>query len=479
MILSHLSRHNQLFLVICIIIPLSANAGSGYPFDILDNNYQEAQNSKVVTYQYPRISPSATNFSFKANGEKVFVYNTSAGPFAAFSCEGEVKLEIELPEAYRNVTVSPARHGIVPEVDGKKIRFDIPGPILLAVMVDGLPELYIYANPLETNKPDPNDPLVKYFKAGQVYEIGQLRLQDNETLYVEGGAIVRGSVIATNAENVRIAGYGVLDGSYYIPPQRSRSIIYEGCRNSRIENIIMIEPSSWMIVLGRSEHIIVRDVKQLGSISTSDGVDIVGSRHIRVENSFLRNGDDCIAIKSFDMGRYERAVSMDLTNDVEDVEVRGCIMIVFLGGKAFEIGHELTTNSINNIRFIDCDVLGAHGHSSVFGISNADGALVSNVLYENIRVEHYYSKLVDLRVIESRFGRDDRRGQIRNVTFRNIDVTVSRYNPGYSISLIGGLDADHTVENVLFDNFRLNGVKVTNADQLDLFIKQAREIEFR
>jgi hypothetical protein len=98
---------------------------------------------------------------------------------------------------------------------------------------------------------------------------------------------------------------------------------------------------------------------------------------------------------------------------------------------------------------------------------------------KNIRVEHYYSKLIDLRVIESRFGRDDRRGQIRNVTFRNIDVTVSRYNPGYSISLIGGLDADHTVENVLFDNFRLNGVKVTNADQLDLFIKQAREIEFR
>jgi hypothetical protein len=477
--LSLFFRHIPLFIVICFSIPLSANALSDYQSDIQNNDYLETKTSKVVTYQYPRISPAAENFSFKASGEKVFVYNTSAGPFAAFSCEGEVKLEIELPEAYRNVTVSPARHGIVPVIDGKKISFSIPGPILLAVMVDGLPELYIYANPLENNKPDPNNPLVKYFKAGQVYEIGQMRLQDNETLYVEGGAIVRGSVIATNAENVRIAGYGVLDGSYYIPPDRSRSIIYEGCRNSVIENIIMIEPSSWMIVLGRSEHITVRDVKQLGSISTSDGVDIVGSRHIRVEDSFLRNGDDCIAIKSFDMGRYERAVSMDLTRDVEDVEVRGCIMLVFLGGKAFEIGHELTTNSINNIRFIDCDVLGAHGHSSIFGISNADGAVVSNVLYENIRVEHFYSKLIDIRVIESRFGRDERRGQIRNVTFRNIDVTVSRYNPGYSISLIGGLDENHTVENVLFENFRLNGVKVTNADQLDLFIKRAKGVEFR
>jgi hypothetical protein len=68
---------------------------------------------------------------------------------------------------------------------------------------------------------------------------------------------------------------------------------------------------------------------------------------------------------------------------------------------------------------------------------------------------------------------------IRNIVFRNIDVTQSIYNPGYSMSLIGGYDSQHTAENIIFDNFRLNGVKVTNADQLELYIKQAKDIRFK
>jgi hypothetical protein len=47
------------------------------------------------------------------------------------------------------------------------------------------------------------------------------------------------------------------------------------------------------------------------------------------------------------------------------------------------------------------------------------------------------------------------------------------------MSLIGGYDATHTAENILFDNFRINGLKVTNADQLELYVKQAKEIQFK
>jgi hypothetical protein len=58
-------------------------------------------------------------------------------------------------------------------------------------------------------------------------------------------------------------------------------------------------------------------------------------------------------------------------------------------------------------------------------------------------------------------------------------VSLSIYNPGYSCSLIGGYDAEHTVENVLFDNFPVNGVKVLDPDQMDLYCKQAKNIKFR
>src|SRR5690606_38619030 len=101
-----------------------------------------------------------------------------------------------------------------------------------------------------------------------------------------------------------------------------RSILFENCRNALIEDLIMIEPTSWMIVLGLCEGITVQNVKQLGFISTSDGVDVVGSKHIKILNSFLRNGDDCVAIKAFNLGRYYQYATMDYSADVTDVEVR-------------------------------------------------------------------------------------------------------------------------------------------------------------
>lgn len=440
---------------------------------------EQVVEARVETYHYPRISPGAEGFSLKANQHDVFVYQTTGGPFAAFSCNGVVTIEAELPEGTRNIAISPKRLDIQTEINENKISFQIPGPMLLTIMADGLPLLYVYANPLKNNKPDASDPSVKFFKAGQIYEVDKLVLKENETLYIEGGAVVRGSVFASSAKNVRVAGFGVLDGSYYKGSGTRRSILFENCRNSVIEDLIMIEPTSWMIVLGLCEDITVQNVKQLGFVSTSDGVDIVGSKRIKVLNSFLRNGDDCVAIKSFNMSSYEKHATMDYSADVEDVEVRGCIVISFKGGHAFEIGHELNTKSVSNIRYIDCDVLGVHDLGGVFGMNNSDRAVISNVLYENIRVEHYYNKLINLRVIKSRFGKADERGQIRDVVFRNIDVTVSQYNPGYSVSLIGGYDDKHLVERVTFENFILGGAKVTNADQLDLFTKQVKNIQFK
>ena len=64
------------------------------------------------------------------------------------------------------------------------------------------------------------------------------------------------------------------------------------------------------------------------------------------------------------------------------------------------------------------------------------------------------------------------------MTFRNVDVLQSKANPGYSISVIGGWDQDHTVDDVLFENCTLGGKKLTNADELDLHTKHASNIRF-
>lgn len=472
------SKNRIIFSVLVFILSLNLKAQTASTSQPNAGNPQFS--GEIQVYNYPRICPKNNDFKLKANGRDIFVYNTSAEPFAAFSASGMVHIEVETTNANPNIAISPKKLGIVPRFDGNKISFDLPSGTNVVLAIESKPILFIYANKMAENIPSPTAQGVYYFKAGQVYEVGELRLKDNETLYIEGGAVVRGCVKATSAKNVRIAGQGILDGGYYKNSGESRrSIILEDCRNSVIQDIIMIEPTSWMIMLGICDQVTVSNVKEIGEVASSDGCDIVGSKRIRVENCFFRNGDDCIAIKSLDLRPFGKSATLDYAADVEEIEITGSSFMAFLGGQALEIGHEIRTNKVSNVRFRDCDILGVHRYGAAFGIHNADRALITDILYENIRVEHHYNKLLEFRVIESRWGKDTERGQIRNVTFRNIDVFISVYNPGYSLSIIGGLDSKHTVENVSFENFRMNGKPVTNADEMDLYCKQAKNVTFK
>jgi hypothetical protein len=438
-----------------------------------------ASSAHVVTYAYPRISPQSSTFKVSADGQGIFVYHTSIGDFAALGCQGEIAMEIEVSRPVSQVRIAPARHQITPILKGNLIHFAMPGPMNLWVEIEGLDPLFICANAIEQTPPKPTDPGVQYFRSGQVYEVGELRLHDNETVYIEGGAVVRGCIRATEAKKVRIAGPGVLDGSFYRRGiDAHRSIVLEGCQDSRIEDLVLIEPTSWMIMLGACQDVAVRNVRELGTVGGTDGIDIVGSRRIRVADCLCRNGDDCIAIKSLDMRKHGRDATVDYAGDVDDIEITGCALMAYIGGQAMEIGHELRTASVRNIRFRDCDILAVHGHGGVFGIHNGDRATVSDVLYENIRVEHHYEKLVDFRIVKSRWSEDQQRGHVRNVTLRNIDVAVSVFNPGYTCSLIGGWDAQHTIDHVRFEGFRLDGQLVTCPDAMDLYCKHAADVSF-
>jgi hypothetical protein len=449
------------------------------PGDIDQASTSTPSSSRVLPFSYPRILPTSPTFTVRAAEQQITVIHTSVGAFAAFACESPVEVVIETPIPIANVRIAPARHAIKPAVSQNRVSFRLPQPLNLLIEIEGLEQLFLYASAPDRNAPAPTDAGVHYFRSGQVYEVGEFRLKENETLYIEGGAVVRGCIRATSARNVRIAGHGVLDGSYYRRDvDGHRSIVLEDCRDSLVEDIIVIEPSHWMIVLGASQNITVRNVKELGNGNGTDGVDIVGSRQIRIQDCFFRNGDDCIVIKSLDLRSEREDVTLDFTCDVEDVEVTGCSLLAYSGGQAFEIGHELRTNSIRNIRFRDCDILGVHDFGAPFGIHNADHATISDVLYEDIRVEHHYNKFIEFRIFESRWSKDKERGQIRNVTLRNIEAVISIYNPGYTLSAIGGCDADHTVEHVRFENLRLNGNVVKSADDLDLYTKHAADISF-
>jgi hypothetical protein len=447
------------------------------PGNVLLKDKQEAS-VNIRTYNYPTIAPESRDYRVRINGQDAFAYYTSAGTFVAFESDADVEVEVWSHIPAGTVDVYPKRYNIEPEIDGHYIRFTMPVNSKLLLEAPDKEQLFFYADKPVDSKPDPDAEGVHYFREGQIYEAGEIVLGDDEMVYIEGGAVVRGNIRATSARNVKIAGKGVLDHSYYADRQRRRHILLEDCLDANINDIIMIEPQTWMITLYHSDRVTIDGIKQLGAGHGSDGVDIVGTDNVMIRNSMLRNGDDCVVVKSFKRPQYVEA-TLNEWDGVTNVMVTGCAVQANGGGQAFEIGHELMRGPIQNIVFIDNDVMGVHGQGGVFGIHNSDHAHIQNVRYEKIRVDHFYNKLVDLRIIESRWTRDENRGSAQNILFKDIDVTTSIYNPGYSISLIGGYDENHKIKNVTFDNFRLDGVKVTHADQLDLFLKQTENIVFK
>ncbi|WP_435171288.1 glycosyl hydrolase family 28 protein [Paenibacillus glycanilyticus] len=439
--------------------------------------------SGISAYNYSENCPAATGLRLFVNGKREFLFHATVACFASFSMEGRAEIAIETDFPVERVHIRPLSFGIEYQQHERSISFVIAEPMNVFVEInDQKYPLFIFANPPMKDVPSENDPDVIYFKAGVIHEVGTLRLKSNQTLYIEGGAVVRGVIRATDAENIRICGYGVLDGSLEPAdgPDRRHFVVLEGCRNVTMEGIILIETPHWMIVLGDCENVEIRNIKEIGHCVSSDGIDIVGSRKVLVEGVFLRNNDDCIAVKALNNSEPRNA-KRTWANDVQDVIIRNSVMYSAEenGGNCLEIGFELRTGLVENIVFENIDVIAVHGFGSVFSIHNGDRALVRNVRYENIRIEHFYDKLIDIRVVDSpKWNEDKVKGAIRDIHFKNIQAIEQPFNSGYTCSLIGGI-ASSTVDHILIEDFYLNDKKINNEDDLWLHTKHANHIRFK
>lgn len=439
---------------------------------------------RLRPHSYKGLLDLSTDFKISVNGQSVDVCKTERTAFASYECNGahQVTVTLKVEPDPSSVRVLPIRHADNWRIEGNEVQMEASGADYYVVEVRGLPELFIYANQPAPNLPD--TPNVTVFSAGKVHELGEVQLEDNQTLWIEGGAVLRGNIRATRARGVRIGGYGVLDGSYWKERgTRRRSIVLDNCENCRIEGIIMIHPTTWMLTIGACHKTVVQGIKQVGECRSSDGIDVVGSTDTRVRVCCLRNADDNIAVKALDLDASADPSQQEgsspyqsFAQDVKELRVESCVFWNDHGGSATEIGYETRCDRITDIVFRDIDVLAVHNSGSVFGIHSGDRALIENVLWENIRVEHHYDKLIDIRLLRSRWNRDPHPGQIRSIRLRNIDIRQNEFNEGYTINLIGGYDAGHTVEGVVIENFVVNGERLDSLMPLQIFERHASGI---
>ncbi len=460
---------------------------------------------QLVTYPAPDSARHAADFSMTVNGKPVFIYDNAVSAMASFSFEGSVTLEITSTHDLRWVDIRPKSRAIALLVTPTKITFRLTKPGQFSIERNGEHgrPLYVFASPLEKNIPRPTDPGVRYFAPGKIYDVGTLTLKSNETVYIAGGAIVRGTIQATDAKNISIRGRGILDASQL---NNGRLVRLWRCQKIDIEGITILNSPGWTLVLLNCDDVVIRDIKQVCWRNGSDGIDLVGTSQVQIRDCFLRNNDDNIVVKSFSIDPKTFYSQPGPGRDVTNILVERCVIWNMPWGNALEIGFELRCKTVNTITFRDCDLIHVD-RGAALSIHNGDEATVENITYDNIRVEDAPHKLIDLAVFWTQYSTDrpdddaertrqymqgawdgvlrvppgqeaahaGSRGKIRNITFRNIAVTDGQF----PYSILYGYDAAHRVENVRFENLTIHGKPIRSAKEGHFSVENATGVSWK
>ncbi|MHC5084472.1 MAG: glycosyl hydrolase family 28 protein [Planctomycetota bacterium] len=479
----------------------------------------------VIQHQWPDI-PESSEFRVWVNGKAL--YTGLAGnkmwrySFCAFDFNKPVTVRVRSTRSIKWLDVLPSILKIEHEsIDEHTIEFTLDKPKKITVIVnnDTTRALHLLTNYPETSRPNPEDEQVLYYKGGKTYDIGVLDLKDDQTLYMESGARLKGMVRIRDASNVTIMGRGMIDGTDNrsegngrLGNEPWRLIYMEKANNVKIEGITLYNSLKWTLHAYACHDIEVDNINIVNWDYGSDGFDISACQDVTVKNSFFRTNDDCIVLKALSFNDEMHYPNPRIQNpDVKNILVEGCTLWNMAYGNVLEIGFELRCNTVSDITFRDCDVLMQESRGAVCSIHNSDNAMVENVLYDNIRIENADQgrchKLFDLAILYSMWSYDkfsapemikehryenawdnllpvlpgkeafhaSHRGHIRNIHFRNIQIMDGKL----PFSVVNGYDPDHRVRNVTFENISVQGRKITHAKELKLFSQYAENIQFK
>ncbi|MFA6593233.1 MAG: glycosyl hydrolase family 28 protein [Bacteroidales bacterium] len=405
--------------------------------------------------------------------------------FSMFTDDFEDSLKIRITlkggRKFGEVAIRPLSYGIKPTFsDGKSVEFTLPDPgKKVSVEFDGdrLGNLFILPDLPDAEVPQESDSVL-YFGPG-VHEAGLINVvdKDNYTIYIDEGSVVLGRINAERSDNLRICGRGVLCSSKENHGEgRSPQITTIDCDNLSLEGIMLRDTPNWTLKIVGSDGVHIDNIKEIGWIMNSDGMDFVCCSNVLVENTFQRNYDDNISIKAFNgTHSYKETNSEDyaagmvasIPQDkfkVENYEIRNC---VFWADKAHNmlVGPEARGLSFNNIRFHDNIVLENRQDDETYpgtmAIMVADNGTFDNISFEDIIVEDINGGKVFCVQFTNSWAYAGLYGQwARNITFRNI----SHFGNRASGSRLFGLNESQCLDSVVVDNYSENGVKVSGAD---------------
>jgi len=331
---------------------------------------------------------------------------------------------------------------------------------------DRLHNLHLFANPLETETYTEARKGVMYFGPGihkpDDLPNNQIRIPSNTTVYLAPGAVIKAKLLVDKAENVRIIGRGILDHPI-------RGIEVTDSKNVLIEGVTVVNPDHYTVFGGGTTGLTVKNLKAFSCKGWSDGIDLMCCRNVVVDNVFLRNSDDCIAIYNHRWNWWGGSSDITVQNSVLWADIAHPINMGGHGDPDSLTGENVTVRNIDILEHDEDDPL----YQGSMNIDCGDKNIVRNVLFEDIRVESIQEgRLFCLKVLYNPKYNKAPGNSIEEITFRNITYDGVGENP----SLIKGIDENHSVRNITFENVVINGKRMKDVNEFitNEFIKDIK-----
>ena len=456
-----------------------SNQGSGGI--VIADGLRLIKKSTVISYPIPAGESVSEVFSVGVEGINVPVYIAKVAPldkvlrykamddkvnsalyfdkasFSYFDISDASIVKVKSAQTINHVKILPTAANVQTKIQGNEVTFTIrPGQNLTVEINDDIiHSLHIFANYIEKEKPDPKDPNVVWYGPG-IHKITRLILRNNQTLYVEGGAILK-TIIGANetppyypsitliGNNIKVMGRGIIDASAC--PTLARNMLLLQGTNISVEGVILRDAAVWTVPIMMSDQIHIDNIKLLGYRANSDGIDICNSKNVLVENCFIRTLDDLIVVKT----QKGKGIAKNIT-------IRKNVLWNEVA-HALSVGAEIN-DDISDVFFSDCDIIHDQGREWSLRIYHCDAANVKNIHFENIRVEES-QKFISLWINQDIWSTDTQRGHIDDVSFSDITATG---NPA-KVQLLG-FGASNLINKVIFNNITINGSGLTN-DQIE------------
>lgn len=420
-----------------------------------------SSNAAVVLYPAPKDEPLSADYQVKIGAQPLDIYAARVldAPFAGkewdyggpysfgnFDVEGPVDVRISSKRSLRNTVVRPALPSVRTRFeDDNTLVVSLSGPCKLSIEPDGKKgPLLLFANALEKDPPKQSAPGLIYFGPG-VHKPGKIVVTNNQTLYLAGGAVVKGGIQA-EGDNIRIMGRGILDGSdWEWQKGPTACVVMIRGTNVEVSGIIIRGASHWTIVPRDSQNVVVRNVKICGSrVQNDDGINPCNSQDVLITDCFIRTDDDCVALKGLDLSGSK--------SNIERITVENCTLWCDRA-RVFLLGHESRAAFMRGITLRNLDII--HFTMTAFLFEPGEEMRLEDLTVEDVRINgEGQGELIRLKPVVNQYMRNKVPGYVSNVRFRNLSVSGK---PGPYRVQMSGADEKHGVRDVSFQGVEILG----------------------